>query len=161
MSYLHHFRTVTVVLPIEFFYYFLRGFTIKRFYLILVDNQSTVNLTPNLIISCKIVADSHHYDLYHSKNIQAQCTSVIHVTWLLHAVALSSSSSFMPSRPSGALLGSTLAFSSRPQQGRIQPPEDECYFWRTTGCNFGGVCSRKHIPAHQGIDRQPWHVVKR
>ncbi|XP_067909208.1 uncharacterized protein [Heterodontus francisci] len=33
---------------------------------------------------------------------------------------------------------------------------DECYFWRTTGCHFGGKCHYKHIPEHRGVDKKPW-----
>lgn len=34
--------------------------------------------------------------------------------------------------------------------------EDECYFWRTTGCHFGDKCRYKHIPDQKGKDRKPW-----
>lgn len=37
---------------------------------------------------------------------------------------------------------------------------DECYFWRTTGCQFTGVCRYKHIPGHKGVDKKPWHKSK-
>ena len=37
---------------------------------------------------------------------------------------------------------------------------DECYFWRTTGCQFGKACHYKHINEHKGIDRKPWQIVK-
>ncbi|XP_038678274.1 tetratricopeptide repeat protein 31 isoform X1 [Scyliorhinus canicula] len=34
--------------------------------------------------------------------------------------------------------------------------DDECYFWRTTGCHFGDKCRYKHIPDHRGVDKKPW-----
>lgn len=34
--------------------------------------------------------------------------------------------------------------------------EDECYFWRTTGCHFGDKCRYKHIPDQKSKDRKPW-----
>lgn len=34
--------------------------------------------------------------------------------------------------------------------------EDECYFWRTTGCHFGDKCRFGHIPDQKGKDRKPW-----
>ncbi len=37
---------------------------------------------------------------------------------------------------------------------------DECYFWRTTGCQFGKACRYKHIKEHKGIDKKPWQIVK-
>ena len=37
---------------------------------------------------------------------------------------------------------------------------DECYFWRTTGCQFGKACRYKHIKEHKGVDRKPWQIVK-
>jgi len=37
---------------------------------------------------------------------------------------------------------------------------DECYFWRTTGCQFGKNCHYRHLPEHKGIDRKPWQRVK-
>ncbi|KAI1887483.1 hypothetical protein AGOR_G00190780 [Albula goreensis] len=30
---------------------------------------------------------------------------------------------------------------------------DECYFWRTSGCNKNEKCPYKHIPSHKGIDK--------
>ncbi|CAG5136004.1 unnamed protein product [Candidula unifasciata] len=33
---------------------------------------------------------------------------------------------------------------------------DECYFWRTTGCTFGGECKWQHYPKSKGIDKKPW-----
>jgi len=32
----------------------------------------------------------------------------------------------------------------------------ECYFWRTTGCQFGHKCRYEHILENQGCDKQPW-----
>uniref|UniRef100_A0A0L8HZZ1 C3H1-type domain-containing protein n=1 Tax=Octopus bimaculoides TaxID=37653 RepID=A0A0L8HZZ1_OCTBM len=37
---------------------------------------------------------------------------------------------------------------------------NECYFWRTTGCQFGDKCHYHHFPDHKGIDLKPWHKVK-
>ena len=37
---------------------------------------------------------------------------------------------------------------------------DECYFWRTTGCQFGKSCRYKHIKEHKGVDKKPWQIVK-
>ncbi|GAB1605880.1 protein STIP1 homolog isoform X1, partial [Argonauta hians] len=37
---------------------------------------------------------------------------------------------------------------------------NECYFWRTTGCQFGDKCHYRHCPDHKGIDLKPWHKVK-
>ncbi|CAL8256381.1 unnamed protein product [Lota lota] len=34
--------------------------------------------------------------------------------------------------------------------------EEECYFWRTTGCHFGDKCRYKHFPDQKGKDRKPW-----
>ncbi|CAL8358944.1 unnamed protein product [Boreogadus saida] len=34
--------------------------------------------------------------------------------------------------------------------------EEECYFWRTTGCHFGDKCRYKHFPDQKGQDRKPW-----
>lgn len=33
---------------------------------------------------------------------------------------------------------------------------DECYFWRTTGCDYAEACRYKHVPKHKGIDKKPW-----
>jgi len=33
---------------------------------------------------------------------------------------------------------------------------DECYFWRTTGCQFTTGCRYRHVPEHKGIDKKPW-----
>lgn len=33
---------------------------------------------------------------------------------------------------------------------------DECYFWRTTGCNYGPRCFYKHIPGHKGVDMKDY-----
>jgi len=33
---------------------------------------------------------------------------------------------------------------------------DECYFWRTTGCQFTTGCRYRHVPEHRGIDKKPW-----
>ncbi|ESO11160.1 hypothetical protein HELRODRAFT_116907 [Helobdella robusta] len=48
------------------------------------------------------------------------------------------------------------------QQQRTSGPVngDECYFWRTTGCQFTGTCRYKHVPDHKGIDKKPWHKSK-
>lgn len=32
----------------------------------------------------------------------------------------------------------------------------ECYFWRTTGCNKNNKCHFKHHPLAKGIDLQEW-----
>lgn len=32
---------------------------------------------------------------------------------------------------------------------------NECFFWRTSGCDFGDNCFYEHIPSHKGIDRKP------
>lgn len=37
---------------------------------------------------------------------------------------------------------------------------DECYFWRTTGCQFAEACRYRHVQAHKGIDKKPWQIVK-
>lgn len=37
---------------------------------------------------------------------------------------------------------------------------NECYFWRTTGCQFATSCRYRHVPDHKGIDRKPWHKSK-
>lgn len=37
---------------------------------------------------------------------------------------------------------------------------DECYFWRTTGCQFGSKCRWRHNPESKGIDKKPWQRVK-
>lgn len=37
---------------------------------------------------------------------------------------------------------------------------DECYYWRTTGCQFGNKCRHRHVPDSKGIDKKPWHKVK-
>ena len=37
---------------------------------------------------------------------------------------------------------------------------DECYFWRTTGCQFGKACRYRHIKEHKGVDKKPWQIVK-
>ncbi|XP_076472899.1 uncharacterized protein LOC143302208 isoform X2 [Babylonia areolata] len=34
---------------------------------------------------------------------------------------------------------------------------DECYFWRTTGCDYGDQCRYKHLPKSKGADKKPWH----
>lgn len=31
----------------------------------------------------------------------------------------------------------------------------ECFFWRTSGCDFGDNCYFEHVPSHRGIDRKP------
>jgi hypothetical protein len=36
---------------------------------------------------------------------------------------------------------------------------DECYFWRTTGCQFTTGCRYRHVPDHKGIDKKPWQRV--
>jgi len=33
---------------------------------------------------------------------------------------------------------------------------DECYFWRTTGCQFTTGCRYRHVPENKGIDKKPW-----
>ncbi|KAL8578467.1 hypothetical protein ACOMHN_028739 [Nucella lapillus] len=33
---------------------------------------------------------------------------------------------------------------------------DECYFWRTTGCDYGDQCHNKHLPKSKGADKKPW-----
>ncbi|KAL3864932.1 hypothetical protein ACJMK2_006575 [Sinanodonta woodiana] len=33
---------------------------------------------------------------------------------------------------------------------------NECYFWRTTGCQFGDKCRWEHLPQSRGMDRKPW-----
>lgn len=43
--------------------------------------------------------------------------------------------------------------------GKLKGPVngDECYFWRTTGCQFlNGKCRYRHVPEHKGIDKKPW-----
>lgn len=37
---------------------------------------------------------------------------------------------------------------------------NECYFWRTTGCQFATSCRYRHVPDHKGVDRKPWHKSK-
>ena len=37
---------------------------------------------------------------------------------------------------------------------------DECYFWRTTGCQFGNSCRWKHLKESKGRDRKPWQRQK-
>lgn len=37
---------------------------------------------------------------------------------------------------------------------------NECYFWRTTGCQFANSCRYRHVPDHKGIDKKPWHKSK-
>ncbi|TRY84082.1 hypothetical protein DNTS_008928, partial [Danionella cerebrum] len=54
--------------------------------------------------------------------------------------------------PMPAIQQSTGAAGSR-RRGPVN--EDECYFWRTTGCHFGDRCRYKHIPDHRGKDWQP------
>lgn len=36
---------------------------------------------------------------------------------------------------------------------------DECYFWRTTGCQFTTGCRYRHVPENKGIDKKPWQRV--
>ncbi|RWS23537.1 tetratricopeptide repeat protein 31-like protein [Leptotrombidium deliense] len=43
---------------------------------------------------------------------------------------------------------------ARPVQPRNN--NNECYFWRTTGCNAGDKCKLRHIHICKGIDFQPW-----
>ncbi|XP_067935855.1 uncharacterized protein [Watersipora subatra] len=62
------------------------------------------------------------------------------------------------------------AYSAKEKRERVPPSSatkvsgpvngDECYYWRTTGCQFGSKCRHKHIPESRGIDRKPWHRVK-
>ncbi|KAK7485878.1 hypothetical protein BaRGS_00022873 [Batillaria attramentaria] len=33
---------------------------------------------------------------------------------------------------------------------------DECYFWRTTGCDYGDACRYRHVQKHKGVDKKPW-----
>lgn len=33
---------------------------------------------------------------------------------------------------------------------------DECYFWRTTGCDYGDACRYRHVPQSKGVDKKPW-----
>lgn len=37
---------------------------------------------------------------------------------------------------------------------------NECYFWRTTGCQFANSCRYRHVPDHKGVDKKPWHKSK-
>ena len=37
---------------------------------------------------------------------------------------------------------------------------DECYFWRTTGCQFGNNCRWKHVKESKGRDKKPWQRQK-
>lgn len=52
------------------------------------------------------------------------------------------------------MIRSSLPKQSGPVNG------NECYFWRTTGCQFGEKCHYRHLPDHKGIDLKPWHKVK-
>jgi len=38
---------------------------------------------------------------------------------------------------------------------------NECYFWRTTGCQFATGCRFRHVPEHKGIDRKPWQKMSK
>ncbi|KAK7109416.1 uncharacterized protein [Littorina saxatilis] len=33
---------------------------------------------------------------------------------------------------------------------------DECYFWRTTGCDYADKCRYLHLPKSKGADKKPW-----
>eukprot|EP00914_Ancora_sagittata_P033537 GHVO01067610.1.p1 GENE.GHVO01067610.1~~GHVO01067610.1.p1 ORF type:complete len:624 (+),score=59.61 GHVO01067610.1:89-1960(+) len=71
------------------------------------------------------------------------------------------------SNPTGNLIMKKPTKNSKP----IQPPPpiddklsgpvngDECYFWRTTGCQFGRTCHYSHVPEHKGVDRKPWQKL--
>lgn len=77
--------------------------------------------------------------------------------------SVSASSSSMAANTIGGIAGQSnagcLNSSSNPRTtGPVNG--DECYFWRTTGCQFTGTCRYKHIPDHKGIDRKPWHKSK-
>lgn len=39
---------------------------------------------------------------------------------------------------------------------RLPTNGDECFYWRTTGCDYGDKCRFKHIPNQQGRDKKPW-----
>ena len=51
---------------------------------------------------------------------------------------------------------SLISFSSSRPRRRGPVNEEECYFWRTTGCHFGDKCRYKHFPDQKGQDRKPW-----
>lgn len=38
---------------------------------------------------------------------------------------------------------------------RVATNGDECFYWRTTGCDYGVKCRFKHIPDQQGRDKKP------
>ncbi|XP_077502001.1 uncharacterized protein LOC144113010 isoform X2 [Amblyomma americanum] len=49
-----------------------------------------------------------------------------------------------------------LAAAGATAMPKAKPPgplkNNECYFWRTTGCAYGIHCNFKHIPSNRGID---------
>ena len=53
--------------------------------------------------------------------------------------------------------------SNNEAQERLSGPVngDECYFWRTTGCQFGKNCNYRHMPDNKGIDRKPWQRAEK
>ncbi|CAK6983356.1 hsp70-Hsp90 organizing protein 3-like isoform X1, partial [Scomber scombrus] len=52
----------------------------------------------------------------------------------------------------GTQQSSAAAIGSR---RRLPINGDECFYWRTTGCDYGDKCRFKHIPNQQGRDKKP------
>ncbi|PVD29627.1 hypothetical protein C0Q70_08882 [Pomacea canaliculata] len=69
------------------------------------------------------------------------------------------------STPTTTPVSATIATSAKPSQAKgvrnmpkMSGPVngDECYFWRTTGCDYGDACRYRHVPQSKGVDKKPW-----
>lgn len=81
-----------------------------------------------------------------------------HSTLVLRKSSIRESGEGQNTKPPGAEAGATPAVgaASAPRPKLSGPVNgNECFFWRTSGCDFGDNCYYEHIPSHRGIDRRP------
>ncbi len=80
---------------------------------------------------------------------------------VMSAVPGSTKISLIASKSSITCSGAQSGSDEGPQEKVTGPVNgDECYFWRTTGCQFGNACRYRHVKEHKGIDKKPWQIVR-
>lgn len=87
-----------------------------------------------------------------------------HSTLVLKKSSVRASGEGQNAKPPGAEARATPAAgaASAPRPKLSGPVNgNECFFWRTSGCDFGDNCYYEHIPSHRGIDRRPPRFEKK
>ncbi|XP_054260263.1 uncharacterized protein LOC128984907 isoform X2 [Macrosteles quadrilineatus] len=64
-------------------------------------------------------------------------------------------------RPSASVKKIPVVEKPSPGKPRPPPKTEECFYWRTMGCSYGGKCFNLHIPEHKGIDLKPPNTKKK